>query len=59
MTFVMIISDFGGQIHIFLSKYAYFAENVTFDSLGCICMDLTPGAMVLILENSYYASILI
>ena len=34
MTFVMIISDFGGQIHIFLSKYAYFAENVTFDPRG-------------------------
>ena len=51
MTFVMIISDFGGQIHIFLSKYAYFAENVTFDPPGCLCMDLPPGAMVFFSKN--------
>jgi len=31
MTFAMIIPDFRGQIGTFLSKYAYFAENVTFD----------------------------
>ena len=42
MTFVMIISDFGGQIHIFLSKYAYFAENVTFDPPGVLMYGLTP-----------------
>ena len=46
LTFVMIISDFGGQIHIFLSKYAYFAENVTFDPPGCLCMDLPLGVIV-------------
>ena len=57
MTFVMIISDFGGKIHIFLSKYAYFAENVTFDPPGCLCMDLPPGAMVFFSKNYYYASI--
>ena len=47
MTFVMIISDFGGQIHIFLSKYAYFAENATFDPPGCFCMAFPPGEGVL------------
>ena len=51
MTFVMIISDIGGQIHIFLSKYAYFAENVTFDPPECLCMDLPPGVMVFFWKN--------
>ena len=46
MTFAMIIQDFRAQIGTFLSKYAYFAENVTFDPPGCLCMDLPPGAMV-------------
>ena len=52
MTFVMIISDFGGQIHIFLSKYVYFAKNVRLDPLGCLCMDLRPWAKAFILKNS-------
>jgi len=34
MTFAMIIKDFRAQIGTFLSKYAYFAENVTFDPRG-------------------------
>ena len=34
MTFAMIIQDIRGQIGTFLSKYAYFAENVTFDPPG-------------------------
>ena len=51
MTFVMIISDFGGQLHIFLSKYVYFAEKVTFDPPGCLCIELPPGAKVSILNN--------
>ena len=59
MTFAIIIQDIRGRIETFLSKYAYFAENVTFDPPGCLCMDLPPEAMVLTLENSYYASILI
>ena len=51
MTFAMIIQDFGGQIGAFLSKYAYFAKNVTFDPLGCLCIELPPGAKVSILNN--------
>ena len=35
-TFAMIIQDIRGQIGTFLSKYAYFAENVTFDPPGCL-----------------------
>ena len=38
MTFAMIIQDIRGQIGTFLSKYAYFAENATFDPPGCLCM---------------------
>ena len=38
----MIISDFGGQISIFSSKYAYFAKNVTFDPLGVLMYEFTP-----------------
>jgi hypothetical protein len=30
----MIIQDIRGQIGTFISKYAYFAENVTFDPPG-------------------------
>ena len=50
-TFAMIIQDIRGQIRTFLSKYAYFAENVTFDPPGCLCMDLPPGVMVFFSKN--------
>ena len=51
MTFAMIIQDIRGQIGTFLSKYAYFAENVTFDPPGCLCMDLPLGVMVFFSKN--------
>ena len=51
MTFVMIIQDFWGQTGTLLSKYGHFAQNVTFDPPGCLCIDLPPGAMGFIWKN--------